>query len=304
MATTRRTVLRSALGAALAAATPLARAASIEARTVANGITLLEGAGGNVLGVTTADGLVVVDSGRADASQDLLAALAKLAGGTRVHTLFNTHWHREQIGGNELLGSQGAAIVAHEKTRLRLATGYYVPAEDRYEQPMPRAAQPTQSFYTTGESTIGRVHVDYGYLLEAHTDGDCYVRFPEADIVAVGDVVSPLRDPELDWFGGGWIGGRLDALDRLLALGGARTQYVPSYGPLVGRAAVQAERDMLLALYERFFTMIRKGMSADDMLAAGVMNDTGRQWRDATKFVHDVHRGLWAHHNTLSPDIV
>lgn len=304
MATTRRTVLRSALGAALAAATPFARAASIETRTVANGIALLTGAGANVLAVTTNEGLVVVDSGRAESTQELRAALAALPGGTRVHTLFNTHWHLEQTGGNEAFGSQGTAIVAHEKTRLRLATGYYLPAEERYEKPMPRAAQPTQSFYTTGEAAIGGVHVDYGYLLEAHTDGDCYVRFPEADVIAVGDAVSPLRDPELDWFGGGWIGGRLDALDRLLALGGARTQYVPSYGPVVGRATVQAERNMLLALYERFFAMIRKGMSADDMLAAGVMNDTGRQWRDATKFVHDVHRGLWAHHNTLSPDIV
>jgi glyoxylase-like metal-dependent hydrolase (beta-lactamase superfamily II) len=302
--TTRRTFVEGALGAALMATAPLARGASIESSPVASGITLLSGAGANVLAASTSEGIIAVDSGHADATAALLEALEALPGGARVHTLFNTHWHREQVGGNEALGSQGAAIVAHEKTRLRLSTGYYVPADERYEKPLPRAAQPTQSFYTTSATTIGGLHVDYGYLLEAHTDGDCYVHFRNSDVIAVGGAASPLRDPELDWFGGGWIGGRIDSLDRLLALGGTRTKFVPSHGPVVTRAALQTERDMLLALYEKFFVMIRKGMSADDMLAAGVMNDTGRQWQNATKFVRDVHRGLWAHHNTLSPDIV
>jgi glyoxylase-like metal-dependent hydrolase (beta-lactamase superfamily II) len=141
-------------------------------------------------------------------------------------------------------------------------------------------------------------------LLEAHTDGDCYVLFRNANVIAVGDAVSPLRDPELDWFGGGWLGGRVDSLKKLLALGDARTKFVPSYGPAIGRADVQAEHDMLLQLFERFFVLIRKGDSAEDMFAAGIMNDTGRTWQDPRKFVHDVHKGLWAHHNTLSPDIV
>ena len=48
------------------------------------------------------------------------------------------------------------------------------------------------------------------------------------NVVAVGDVVSPQRDPEFDWFGGGWLGGRLDAL-RLLALGDQDTRFVPSW---------------------------------------------------------------------------
>ena len=297
--------MQGALGAAAAASLPHSFAAgSIEITPVAPELSLLTGAGGNVLALTTDEGLVLVDSGAAAASGALLDALGTLPGSGRVRTLFNTHWHLEQIGGNEPIGTAGATIVAHEKTRLRLATGYYLPAEDRYQQPVPARAQPTESFYTTGTTTVGGHPIDYGYLLEAHTDGDCYVHFRNANVIAVGDAVSPLRDPTLDWFGGGWLGGRVDSLQLLLTLGNERTKFFPSYGPAIGRAEVQAEHDLLLKLFERFVELVRKGESAEDILAAGVMNDTGRTWQDPLEFVRTAHKGLWAHHNTLSPDVV
>jgi glyoxylase-like metal-dependent hydrolase (beta-lactamase superfamily II) len=281
-----------------------AAAGQPEVTRVTDAITLLTGAGGNVLALSTSAGAVVVDSGAAEHAVELLAALGNLPGGGRVRTLFNTHWHLDQIGANEALGSAGAMIVAHEKTRLRLATDYYLPAEDRYRQALPAAAQPTESFYTTGATTVGNERIEYGYLLEAHTDGDIYVFFRDSNVLAVGDAVSPSIDPQLDWFGGGWLGGRVDSLDELLELSNERTRFVPSFGPVVGRAAVQAERDMLLAVFERMVELVRKGDSAEDILAAGVMASTGRSWQDPLKFVHDAHKGLWAHHNTLSPDIV
>ena len=94
---------------------------------------------------------MLVDSGAAESSAEVLAALAELPGG-RVRTLFNTHWHLEQVGSNAALARAGATIVAHEKTRLHLATDYYLPAEDRYEKALPREAQPTETFYTSGET--------------------------------------------------------------------------------------------------------------------------------------------------------
>ena len=242
----RREVLHGALGAGLALALPpLARRAlaadGVEVTRTTDKLAVLSGAGGNVLALSTADGLVVVDSGAAASAAPLLAALGALANGARVHTLFNTHWHLEQVGSNDALGRAGAHIVAHEKTRLRLAYGYYLPAEDRYQKPMSAAAQPSESFYTTGTATIGGERIEYGYLLEAHTDGDAYVFFRDSNVLAVGDAVSPRRDPELDWFGGGWLGGRVDSLAQLLKIGDARTKIVPSYGPVIGRAEVKAE---------------------------------------------------------------
>ena len=72
----------------------------------------------------------------------------------------------------------------------------------------------------------------------------------------------------------------------------------------VGRAAVQAEYDMCELLFARFFERIRKGETNEDMLAAGIMEGTGRTWKDPAKFVYDAHKGFWGHNNTLSHDIV
>jgi glyoxylase-like metal-dependent hydrolase (beta-lactamase superfamily II) len=299
----RRTVLSGAIGVAACAALPRAYA-KLTTAPVADGFTLLTGGGGNVLVVATADGAVLVDSGAGEAALELLPSIGEITGNAKVHTLFNTHWHLEQIGGNESVGRAGANIVAHEKTRLRLATPFYLPERDEYRQPLPVQAQPTESFYTTGSTTIGGKRIEYGHLLEAHTDGDAYVYFRDANIVAVGDAIAPHADVELDWFGGGWLGGRVDSLKQLLDMTNARTRFVPSFGDPVGRDAVQAEHDTCKLLFDRFFERVRKGETPEYMLANGVMDGTGRVWNDAAKFVHDANKGFWGHNNTLSHDIV
>ena len=80
----------------------------------------------------------------------------------------------------------------------------------------PRPHSPRRPFATKGSIKAGNEEIDYGYLLMAHTSGDLYVHFKGANVIAVGDVASPLRDPELDWFTGGWVGGRVDSMDLLL----------------------------------------------------------------------------------------
>jgi glyoxylase-like metal-dependent hydrolase (beta-lactamase superfamily II) len=305
----RRAILKGALaGLAGAALTSFSReslgADAPRITRVTDELALVTGAGGNVLVRTTAAGQVLVDSGVATSSDALRAALAELPGTGRVGTLFNTHWHLDQVGSNAALGGAGTTIIAHEKTRARLATDYYLPDEDRYQKALPKEAQPTETFYTRAEKLLDGERIEYGYLLEAHTDGDIYVFFRDSNVIAVGDAVSPERDPELDWFGGGWLGGRVDSLAQLLEITDERTQFVPSYGPVVGRAAVQTEHDAMLALFEHMVERVRKGESAEDILEAGAMNGLGRSFNDPLKFLYAAHKGMWAHHNTLSPDIV
>lgn len=134
-------------------------------------------------------------------------------------------------------------LFGEGNTRLWLATPTWMPAEDRYRPPRPRLAHPTETFYADGTMTAGRARVDYGYLIAAHTMGDIYVFFRDANVLAAGDVASPARDPALDWFTGAWLGGRVDAMDRLLALSD-ETRIVPGSGPVMRRADLQAERDL------------------------------------------------------------
>ena len=305
----RRSILKGALGGVLSLTLPpFARDAFAQASPavipVSEGFVMLTGAGGNILVRTASTGQVLVDSGAAEFTDAVLARLRKLPGEGRVTTLFNTHWHREQVGGNLALGRSGATIIAHEKTRAHLATDYYRFDEDRYEKALPAEARPTVTFFTGDRTLAGDKPIEYGHLLEAHTDGDIYVFFRDANVLAAGDAISPQRDPELDWFGGGWLGGRVDAKERLLKLTDAQTRIVPSYGLVVGRTELQAEFDMTRMLFDRMLDLLKQGMSAQDMLDAGLMKDLNRTFRDPFRFAYDAHKGYWAHHNSLGGEVL
>jgi cyclase len=255
----------------------------------------------NVLALSSTDGLVLVDSGAPEVADALMASLRPLG---RVNTVFNTHFHTENTGGNEALRQAGAAIIAHENTRLWMATPTWLPAEDRYRQPRPKGAHPTKTFYTEGSLQTAGERIDYGYLIEAHTSGDIFVFFRDSNVLAAGDIASPARDPELDYLTGAWIGGRADALARLVDLANADTMIVPAFGPVMTRAQLQAERDMMQTIYDRTVDRVREGDSAEDMLDAGVLKGLARTLSDPHRFLYDVQKGLWAHHNKLSPNVV
>jgi glyoxylase-like metal-dependent hydrolase (beta-lactamase superfamily II) len=218
--------------------------------------------------------------------------------------LFNTHYHLDQTGNNEVFAAAGAKIIAHERTRQWMSTDYWVPAEERYEKARPKAARPTETFLTTGSLKVTGEQIDYGYLPLAHTSGDIYVFFKTSNVLAVGDVASPLRDPALDYFTGAWIGGRVDAMDILLALANDQTKIVPAYGPVMTRAEFKAERDLMEEVRARMWKQVREGDGPKDMLEAGVLKGLPRTWKDPEKFLYDAAKGLWGHHNKLDPNVV
>lgn len=295
---TRRTLLKAAVATTTAALFPIARAAELPAN-----ITLFSATGPNVLIAKTNDGAIVVDSGAEQGGARVVEQLRAIApNGT--YTLFNTHWHDEQVAGNEALGKLGATIIGHEKTKLHLSTPIWQPETETYKPALPSAAQITRSFYEEESLEAGNETVDFGYLALAHTDGDIYVFFREANVLAVGDVVSPARDPAFDWFASGWIGGRVDALDRILALANDQTVIVPAFGPAVSKAEVQAERDLMQFLYDKLVDQVRMGFTPQDSLDSGLMAGLPRQFSDPYKFLYDAYKGLWAHHNKLAPNIV
>lgn len=299
----RREWLIAAAGTAAFPFSPHRALAAGSVEPIDDRFSLITGLGGNVLVCTTGAGLLLVDSGN-DSGSELLDTLAQMPARGSVHTLINTHWHPDNTAGNVKLGEAGARIVAHAKTQQHLRVGYYLRDEERYAPAVPAAGVPAQTFYTTETIEVGDVPIECGYLLEAHTDGDIYAHFPEQNLIAAGDAISPLRDPQLDWFGGGWIGGRLDSLALLLELSDSQTRFVPGYGPLVGRDYVEREHTLMNTVFERMVEFIRQGMSAEDCIEAGVMNDLGRDFDDPFAFIDATHRSLWAHHNTLSHDIV
>jgi cyclase len=282
------------------AATTNAPKSALSTEKLADRVTLISGTPGNVVALSSSDGILLVDSG----SAALAGAVRKSLAGARVRTLFNTHYHADQTGGNELFGKQGAEIHAHLITRQWLATDYYVPAEDRWVKALPKVAWPTKTFREKVALQAGGESIECGYLLEAHTRGDIYVFFRDSNVLAVGDVASPSRDPALDWYAGGWLGGRVDAMDDLLKLANDATQIVPAYGPVMSRAQLKAERDMMVHLYDRTTDLTDHGRSAQDMLDAGVLNEVGRKFDDPYRFLYDVCKGHWAHYTNFGGNVV
>lgn len=313
----RRTVLKGAAASlaalalapyarpAFAAASKPAARANPEIVTLNDKLALITGVGGNVVALAGDDGVLLVDTGDAKSGRALMSQLGKLPGKRKVHTVFNTHYHIDHTGSNEVFAKSGARILSHQKTKQWLAIDHWVPAEERYEKARPAKAVPTDAFYTTGKLAAAGENVEYGYLQEAHTCGDAYVFFRDSNVLVVGDAVAASgADPELDWFAGGWVGGRLDSHDLLLKLANDQTRIVPGTGPVMTKAQLQAERDMTQKLYDRVVELIRKGFTWEDMLNANILDGLGHTWADPKGFMYAVHKGFWAHHNTLSHDVV
>ena len=196
----------------------------------------------NIVAHTSAEGLVLVDGGSAAASDAVMKAVAALPGGRPIQTLFNTHWHPEQTGLNETLGTAGKMIIAQENTRLWLTTDVTWPWNGRKFMRLPKVAQPNRTFYATGQLDSTADGVKYGYFPDcAHTDGDLYVFFPKQNVLAVGGVMSGDGWPVMDWVTGGWIGGIVGALQRVQALANEETRIVGSRGPVLRLADVKTQ---------------------------------------------------------------
>jgi cyclase len=258
-------------------------------------ITIIAGEGGNVVALRSGDELLLVDGGTEQESAALLRRILKESGARRVTTLINTHWHPEQTGSNERLGSGGATLIAHENTRLWLGRSIKTSWLPRPFGPLPPKARPVKTTYTTDRLEFGGETVEYGYLPQAHTDGDLYVLFRKANVLVTGGVVTADAWPRLDWETGGWIGGLVAGYDRLLKVADSATRIVPSNGPSLTRADLESQRRMYFTIYERVVASLNKGLGPDEAVATKPAQEFAAQWGNPDVFVDSAFRSLWGH---------
>jgi glyoxylase-like metal-dependent hydrolase (beta-lactamase superfamily II) len=304
----RRDVLRSAVYAAAGLSlglcgsrSALAQAPADQAsRALPADFRLLKAGAVNVLAVKTADGLALVDGGPAAESAKLLGAAAVLAGGGKIHTLFNTHWHPEQTGSNEALGLAGATIVAHENTKLWLTEDVTWPWDPSTVHRLPLAARPNKTFYSELQLALGDKTVRCGHLRDCpHTDGDMYVFFRDDNVLAVGDAVYGAGWPSIDWWTGGWIGGIVGGLEMLLTVANEDTRIVPARGPLLGLEDLRGQHQMYEAIWERLVKKLYAGGGPDEAVGAKPTQEFDDIMGPSEEFVRRAFQSLWAY---LSPD--
>jgi glyoxylase-like metal-dependent hydrolase (beta-lactamase superfamily II) len=258
----------------------------------------LRGAGGNLVLLADNAGAALVDSGAPEAAASVREFVRAHRGTGALDALLNTHWHLAHTGGNDVFGAAGTPILAHENTRLWMATEYYVDWQDRTYEPRAPEALPTRTFYSSDPQplvlAVGDEEIEYGHLREAHTDGDIYVRFKRRNVLVAGGAVAVGAYPVPDYATGGWIGGLVDATRKLLELSDEDTLIVPGEGPAVRRPHLAAQLEMLTTVRGRIEDLMRKGRSAVEMLEAGVTNEFDAYWgANRERFVTNLYNGLW-----------
>lgn len=251
-----------------------------------------------VVAQTGPDGVLLVDGGSAQGSDAVLKAVAALPNGKgKINTLFNTHWHPEQTGSNEKLGTAGTTIIAQENTRLWLQQNITWPWNGRKFRKLAKVAQPNKTFYDDGKLESG---VRYGYISDAaHTDGDLYVFFPQQNVLAVGGAVYGKGWPVMDWWTGGWIGGIVGGLQRIQTVANKDTKIVPAVGPVLSYADIATQLDMYGNIYDRLNQMLNKGHSPSEGVAAKPAKEYEAKMGNADEFIRRSFESLWAY---LSPD--
>ena len=264
---------------------------------VQGNIYLIAGAGANIAMSVGDDGVLLVDTGRGQASEELLAAIRRFTD-KPIRYIINTHFHADHTGGNEVISlageraaaprgfffGQGAPIWAH----LNVVTAMQSPAR---AAPSPPEAWPTDTFNTERKDVFfNGESIELLHQPAAHTDGDIIVYFRRSDVIVAGDIFRKDGYPTVDLGHGGSMLGVIAGLNRIIEIaipagkqeGG--TMVIGGTGRICDEADVAEYRNMVTFVRDRVEDMIEKGLSLEEIKAARPTLDYDTQYASATGF--------------------
>jgi len=277
--------------------------ADVHVWPVLDNIYMIVGAGGNITVQTGKDGVLVVDSGLANMSDKVLAAIRSISKAP-IRYLVNTHYHPDHVGGNEAIrkagstisggnvafdlganASEGAQVISHENVLNRVS------APTGKQSTVPPAGWPTSTFIDNEKKLFFNGEgIEVVHMPNAHTDGDSIVFFRKSDVIATGDLFTTVMYPVIDTAAGGNIQGIVEALDRIVDMiipvygqeGG--TMVVPGHGRLCDLGDVINYREMTIIIRDRVQDMVKKGMTLEQVKAAKPTFDYDPLYGTATGF--------------------
>lgn len=256
----------------------------VEFRAVAvvDGITMLQGAGGNIGVLSGADGLLVIDDDYSALGLKLKQALNQIDD-KGVRFLLNTHWHSDHSGNNQLLGTDGAIIIAHENVRRQLQSGGVVKAFGMEVPPADAAALPVITY--TDKMTVH--WNDKALVLEhigpAHTDGDTVIYFYSGEtLVAVqtGDLFFNGFYPFIDSSSGGSALGMVKGVAQILNNIDDSVAVIPGHGPLASRADLEQFYQFMDVVVGRIAGLKNAGKSRQQVIDSNPVGEFEAQWGD------------------------
>ena len=239
---------------------------TVRAIRVADGVHMLTGAGGNIGLLSGPDGAILIDDQFAPLTPKILAAVKGVTP-SAVRFLVNTHHHGDHTGGNENIGREGVVIVAHDNVRERMSKDQFFAKFNQKVPAAPKVALPVVTFPDQVEFHLNGETLIAFHVAHAHTDGDVMVKFVNADVVHAGDVYVRYGFPFIDDGSGGSFLGMIPAIEKLLAVTGPKTQYIPGHGAVATRANVEEYLTMLRDIRDRTVAAVNRKQSLEAFVA-------------------------------------
>ena len=118
------------------------------------------------------------------------------------------------------------------------------------------------TFHVNGEEAIA-IHIP-----NAHTDGDAVIHFRNANVIAAGDLSFRGMFPFIDLDSGGTVEGYKAGMQQLIDMADADTRFITGHGAVGTRAGLEQDLAMLSDAEARVKTLMDKGMSDEEILAA------------------------------------
>ena len=287
----------------LAASVPVAAQApdfskvEIKAETLAPGVAVLFGSGGNIGVSHGPDGTILIDDQFAPLTDKIIVAVAAM-GASPVRFLVNTHWHFDHSGGNENFGKT-ATILAHKTVRVRLVAG----AKTRFGDIPPAAPQalPVITYDDGVTFHLNGDQIEAMFTGGGHTDGDTALYWRKANVLHTGDLMmSNAPFPFVDIDSGGNTLHLVASLDKLLAITNATTKVIPGHGPVTDRAGLQGWRDRIAGGVDTVRKAKASGQKLEAFLAVNPMKAMDRPgaFIDSDAFA----RAIWASLDAMPAD--
>ena len=239
----------------------------------------LEGQGGNITVAVGSDGIIMVDGQFAPLHDKIKAAIAKISP-LPIKYLINTHFHGDYVGGNEAFQNDGAIVVAQDNVRIRLAAGTTNGITGIKTPPVASGALPKQT-YVGGSITVevGGRKAQLTHVNNAHTDGDTWVYFADANVLCTGDTMNNTkRYQTIDFANGGDIRGAIRATEAFLAIANDDTKVMTGHGALAKKSDIAEYNAMLKTARERVQKLFKEGKSEADVIAARPLKDLDAKW--------------------------
>ncbi len=277
--------------------------AEVHILPVQGNIYMLVGAGGNITLQAGSDGVLLVDTGVAQMSDKVLAAIKSISD-KPIRYIINTHMHPDHTGGNEAIAKAGgtiaggnvvgdigasagnqAAIIAFQAVLDRMS------APTGQQAPTPEGAWPTETFTTPERKMFFNGEgIQIIHIPAAHTDGDSIVFFRRSDVISTGDIFVTTGYPLIDLQRGGNVQGVIAGLNRVIEIaipadeqeGG--TMVIPGHGRLCDVADVVFYQEMVTIIRDRIQDMINKGMTLEQVKAARPTLDYDPRYGSTTGF--------------------